>query len=169
MKLNLGCGNKHLEGFINCDMPDAWHDKEPDRVVNLRKPLPFGDETADEIVAFHSFEHFYRFEADAILEDWVRVLKPDGLLVLEVPCLDKIIGIFNACIAKGVPPPENLTLGGLYGDLSQRSEAMAHRWCYSVGELTGMMQANGLEVEMKPTQTHIAARDMRLEGRKLML
>ena len=168
MKLNLCCGNKHLDGFVNVDFPDDWHLYKPDVTLNLREPLPYADGVADEIHCFHGFEHFYRFEADDILTYWTRVLKPGGLMVLEVPCLDKIIGIFNTCIAKGVPPPENLTLGGLYGDLSQRSEAMSHRWCYSIGELTDMMERNGLDVELKPTQTHISVRDMRLEGRKRM-
>ncbi len=166
MKLNLCCGNKHIDGFINVDFPDNWHLIVPDEVLNLREPLPYEDESADEIHCYHGFEHFYRFEADEILEDWVRVLKPNGLMVLELPCLDKIIGIFNVAIQKGIEPPENLTMGGLYGDLSQRSEAMAHRWCYSINELKSMMEACGLEVEMKPTQTHISVRDMRLEGRK---
>ncbi len=166
MKLNLCCGNKHLEGFVNVDFPDDWHLSPPDMSWNLRDPLPYGDEVADEIHCFHGFEHFYRFEADEILADWVRVLKPGGLLVLEVPCLDKIIGIFNKAVQQGIPPPENMTMGGLYGDLSQRSEAMSHRWCYSIGELKHMMESCGLETEMKPPQTHIAVRDMRLEGRK---
>lgn len=166
MKLNLCCGNKHLLGFLNIDFPDDWHSKPPDVTLNLRNPLPYDDASADEIHCYHGFEHFYRFEADDILSDWVRVLKPGGILVLEVPCLDKIIGIFNAAISKGMPPPDALTMGGLYGDLSQRSEAMSHRWCYSVGELTDMLQCNGLTVESKPPQTHIAIRDMRLEGKK---
>lgn len=168
MKLNLCCGNKHIDGFINIDFPDEWHVLQPDRVLNLREPLPFADGAADEIHCYHGFEHFYRFEADSILEDWIRVLKPGGLLILELPCLDKIIGIFNAAIKKGVPPPENLTMGGLYGDLSQRSEAMSHRWCYSIGELTEMMEVCGLEVELQPTQTHQPIRDMRLQGKKKM-
>lgn len=168
MKLNLCCGNKHIDGFVNIDFPDDWHLIAPDVSMNLREPLPYDDGSADEIHCFHGFEHFYRFEADEILEDWTRVLKPGGLMVLEVPCLDKIIGIFNAGIQKGVAAPENLTMGGLYGDLSQRSEAMCHRWCYSIAELKDMMESCGMEVEIKPTQTHISVRDMRLEGRKKM-
>lgn len=166
LKLNLCCGNKHLEGFVNIDFPDSWHDKAPDIALDLSQPLPFDDASICELHCYHGFEHFYRFEADDILLDWARVLKQGGLMVLELPCLDKIIGIFNAAIRCGNPPPDHLTMGGLYGDLSQRSKAMSHRWCYSVGELSEMMEGLGLMVERKPPQTHQPVRDMRLEGRK---
>lgn len=166
MKLNLGCGNRHMEGFVNVDMADNWCRKQPDVVADVSKPLPFEDGAVDEVHAYHVFEHFYRYEADAILMDWVRVLKPGGLLVLELPCLDKILNIFQHCIQNQLELPEHLTLWGLYGDPKYGEPAMVHRWAYSIGELGDMMKLNGLTVESKTPQTHQPLRDMRLEGRK---
>lgn len=155
-----------MEGFVNCDMADNWCHKPPDVACNIFERLPFDDASADEIHAYHVLEHAYRYDADAILIDWVRVIKPGGLLVLELPCLDKIINIFNHCIKGGHELPENMTLWGLYGDPKYANPAMVHRWCYSFTELTAMMELNGLSVRSEKPQTHQPLRDMRLEGRK---
>jgi predicted SAM-dependent methyltransferase len=164
LRLNLGCGNRHLDGYVNIDKLDNWHTIKPDVDHDITKPLPF--DGVEEILAIHVFEHFHRYEADAILGDWVRALKPGGLLVLELPCLDKIIGIFNAAISRKAPIPVNLTLWGLYGDPKYKSPAMVHKWCYSIAELSGMMEDNGLTVEVMEATTHQPVRDIRLQGRK---
>jgi predicted SAM-dependent methyltransferase len=165
-RINLGCGNKPLPGFINVDMPGNYAGTKPEVFADISKPLPFSDESADEIHAYHVFEHFYRYEAEAILADWVRVLRPGGKLVLELPCLDKVIAIFSHCIAQGKAVPENLTLWGLYGDPVYRTPEMVHRWCYSVAELSSMFEDNGLRVSLEKAKTHQPIRDMRLVGVK---
>lgn len=162
MKLNLCSGRKRLKGFVNVDFaPPA------DVIHDLTKPLPYGNAVADEIVCLHGFEHFYRYEADAILADWVRVLKPGGSMALELPCLDKIIAIFNCAIEAGQELPEHLTMWGLYGDPNHENPAMVHKWCYSKGELSDMMRLHGLLVKETEPQTHQPLRDMRIEGVKL--
>jgi predicted SAM-dependent methyltransferase len=166
VKLNLGCGDRHKEGFVNVDLAENWCHRPPDVSADISKQLPFEDNYAEEIHAYHVFEHFYRYEADEILTDWIRVLKPGGLLVLELPCLDKILNIFVYCRDHKQEVPDNLTMWGLYGDPNYFEPAMVHRWCYSIGELSGMMNDRGLEVESTKPQTHQPIRDMRLEGRK---
>ena len=165
IKLNLGAGNRHLEGFINVDLADNWCLKPPEVVCDVRK-LTFPDNYADEVHAYHVFEHFYRFESDDVLDEWVRVLKPGGLLVLEMPCLDKILGIFDYCAKVAHEIPDNLTMFGLYGDPKYNSPDMCHRWCYSVGEITQMLEGRGLKVTEAEPQTHKRIRDMRLEAIK---
>lgn len=166
MKLNLGCGNYRMEGFVNVDLEDNWCKNKPDVSHDISTPLPFEDESADEIHAYHVFEHFFRYDSDAILMDWVRVLKPGGKLVLELPCLDKIINIFQHVIKTGQELPENLTLWGLYGDPKYANPVMVHKWCYSMSELASMMELNGLSVRSETPTTHQPIRDMRLEGTK---
>lgn len=74
------------------------------------------------------------------MADWVRVLKPGGLLVLELPCLDKILRLFAYFVREKKPIDPRLTVWGLYGDPRYENEAMTHKWCYSVGELRQIME-----------------------------
>ena len=149
IKLNLGCGPEHLQGFINVDLAINWSGKRP-----------------DEIHAYHFLEHIWRWKVDTVLTDWLRVLKPGGLLVLELPCLDKIIAAFSYFQENNKPIDNRMTLWGLYGDPNYKSEEMTHKWCWSIGELTETLEKFGMRAELKQPQTHIAVRDMRIEATK---
>ena len=55
MKLNLGCGNKLLKGYINLDKfnyykCDVTHDLE-------KFPYPFNNDSVNEILLSHVLEH----------------------------------------------------------------------------------------------------------------
>ena len=52
-------------------------------VVDARQ-LPFNDHTFDRIIATHVLEHLVH--PHEILREWVRVVKPGGLLSLVLPC-----------------------------------------------------------------------------------
>jgi predicted SAM-dependent methyltransferase len=166
LRLNLGCGAKRLDGFINVDLADGAYKVQPDVVCDAFGPLPFATATVDEVHAYHVAEHCYRWQIEGVLSEWTRVLKPGGLLVLELPCLDKVIHIFKIAAEMRKPPPVNLTMWGLFGDPGWKNPAMCHRWAYSIGEMTDLMEAAGLTVESKEPQTHVKVRDMRLEGIK---
>lgn len=46
--------------------------------------LTFGDDTFDRVIATHVLEHLP--EPHRVLREWVRVLKPGGILSLVLPC-----------------------------------------------------------------------------------
>lgn len=39
------------------------------------------------ILSVHVIEHFWRWEALDVLREWLRVLKPGGVMILECPNL----------------------------------------------------------------------------------
>jgi predicted SAM-dependent methyltransferase len=82
-KLNLGCGANHLDGYINIDirLPKM---KEPDYVCDIVK-LPYKENMIDEIVAYHSFEHLSKPDAFKAVSSWLKMLRPEGKLVIECP------------------------------------------------------------------------------------
>jgi len=79
LRLNLGSGGTHIEGFKNVDFNSAY---EPDYVADVQQ-LPFFDSTVDEIYASHILEHTeYN---SPVLDEWARVLRPGGMLTVTVP------------------------------------------------------------------------------------
>ncbi len=88
MKLNLGCADSHLPGFVNVDLfPPA------DQLADLRQPWPWADSSVDEVLARDVFEHL----PDRVFtmnELW-RVLKPGGRATIEVPSASHGAGAFQ--------------------------------------------------------------------------
>ncbi|MBE9111567.1 glycosyltransferase [Nodosilinea sp. LEGE 07298] len=85
--LNLGCGNHFHLDWVNIDFQSTGTD-----VIahDLRKPIPFADDTFDAVYHSHLLEHFSRSEAKPFLQECLRVLRPDGVLRVVVPDLEQI-------------------------------------------------------------------------------
>jgi predicted SAM-dependent methyltransferase len=99
--------------------------------------------------------------------EWLRVLKPGGMMVIEVPCLDQILNHFFYCLRKGKPINDQLTMWRLYGDPHYRNEHMVHRWCFSASELQQVMEQVGFrDVKVGPPVYHHPQGDMRITGVK---
>jgi hypothetical protein len=82
IKLHLGCGTKHIDGFTNIDiryLPGV------DEVNNIRFLRNYKNNTVDLIYACHVLEHFSRWEYKNALTRWYEILKPGGVLRLAVP------------------------------------------------------------------------------------
>lgn len=164
--LNIGCGEKVWDGFVNIDFPNNWCDVKPDIECDVRK-LDLPDNYADSAYSIHVLEHIHRWETEGVLREWARVLKPGGKLVIEVPCLDKILGIFLQCKQGNLKLIPSLTIHRLYGDPSYKNEAMMHKWCFSSNELIDLMRSAGLhDVELSQPKYHMKQADMRVTGTK---
>jgi len=80
-KLNLGCGNSKIEGYINLDIDER---NNPDILFNLNKyPYPFKDDEFEYILADSVIEHLDDFVKT--MEELYRILKPGGELFIVVP------------------------------------------------------------------------------------
>lgn len=88
MKLNLGCGKDYKEGYVNIDFADFSSDLTPIKVdlnIDMRKGLPFDNNSVEEVIFYECLEHFNRFDGLEILKEIYRVLKPSCVLHLSVP------------------------------------------------------------------------------------
>ena len=58
--------------------------------------LKFDANTFDMIYASHLLEHFPRDSTQSILNHWVDLLKPGGIIRLSVPCFENLVKIYEA-------------------------------------------------------------------------
>jgi predicted SAM-dependent methyltransferase len=82
VRLHLGCGPHHLDGWINIDSQPY---DGADRVLDVTQGLPFDD--VSRIFAEHFIEHLPYADALALLRECRRVLREDGILRLSTPNL----------------------------------------------------------------------------------
>ena len=88
MKLHLGCGTKKLEGWVNIDsVPEC----RPDVVHDITQPLPYADQSADELLAEDLLEHFDKYVRYLVFYEWMRVLEVGGKITLQVPDFKTIL------------------------------------------------------------------------------
>jgi predicted SAM-dependent methyltransferase len=80
--VNIGCGPKALDGWINLDAARAPH---IDVVWDLRHGLPFPDESCSAIFGEHVIEHIPRTDAGKLIAECRRALQPGGVLRLSTP------------------------------------------------------------------------------------
>jgi len=87
IKLHLGCGTKHLDGYTNIDiryLPGV------DEVNNIKFLRNYADSSINEIYACHVLEHFGRWEYKDVLRRWFELLKSGGTLRIAVPNFEAI-------------------------------------------------------------------------------
>lgn len=120
MELLVGAGSRRVKSLHRPDHPE-WNnlvtldmnaDHKPDVVWDLTKrPLPFDDNTFDEIHAYEVLEHLgQQGDWRAYFEEWsewYRILKPGGMLFATSPA-------YNSMWAWGDPGHTRImTLGAL--------------------------------------------------------
>ena len=171
IKLNLGCGDKILDGYVNVDVANERSGKQPDIICDVRNLNSFTDNYADEILAVHVVEHFWRWEVVQILKEWVRVLKPGGKMILECPNLQSACEEFlkDPNLNSGPGHEGQRTMWVFYGDPRWTDPLMVHRWGYTPLSLAKVMHEAGLQ-DLKQEAAHFKLReprDMRITGIKI--
>lgn len=85
MKLNLGCGNKKIDGYVNIDLTEYC---KPDLLLNLENtPYPFSSNSIEEIRMKSVIEHFPINPNDffRIMKEIYRVCKDKATIYIECP------------------------------------------------------------------------------------
>jgi predicted SAM-dependent methyltransferase len=170
MRLNVCCGRQVLEGWTNIDVAQSPETKKvPDLFAPATK-IPLPDGCAEEVMVIHGFEHLYRWECDAALEEWKRLLKSGGRLILELPDLYKCCQNILSGFTIFDRDPDQYSYWGLYGDPRTQDPFMTHRWGWTPKTLRKILQEHGFHnILDAATQWHPAGRinrDMRMEAFK---
>jgi SAM-dependent methyltransferase len=91
VKLNLGCGNEILDGYINIDRYN--NTGNVDLSCDLGA-LPFPDGSVDEIYTSHVFEHIEINDIYGVMSEWRRVLRDKGRLKMYLPNLEHEVRVW---------------------------------------------------------------------------
>lgn len=164
MKLNIGCGNRRLDGYTGIDaVPRPAAD-----IVAPAHAVPLPDGCASEVLAVHVVEHVFAWEVPALLAEWHRLLARDGRLVLEMPDLMKCAR--NLVEGRTGRKPDQLHLWGIFGDDTLRDPFMMHKSGWWFDRLAPLVREAGFaDIVERATVFHPAGRhvrDFRLEARK---
>ncbi len=81
LRLHLGCGWNHLDGWVNSDLVGG----KGDFAWNILRPLPFAPGTVDVVFLEHVFEHMRYSQTLTVLGHVRQVLAPGGILRVGVP------------------------------------------------------------------------------------
>jgi len=110
VKLNLGCGKRKLEGYVNIDLQN-WGPGQCDILADARDLDMFEDGSVDRIVTAGLLEHIPPWQTLPALREWHRVLKPGGTIRVAVPDLERI---FRGWLVEGTVP-EQRALDFIFG------------------------------------------------------
>jgi len=124
VKLHLGCGNKHIDGYINIDVRYLPGVDVVDNIKFLRSYKPA---TVDVIYASHVLEHFSRWEYKTVLARWYDILKPGGILRIAVPDFESIVDYYRTTGSL------DAIRGMLYG--GQDYNENFHHWCWDFSHM----------------------------------
>jgi predicted SAM-dependent methyltransferase len=124
LKLHLGCGEKHIDGYINIDIRPM---EEVDKVDNIKYLRSFKPNTVDVIYSCSVLEHFIRWEYKNALRRWYELLKPGGKLRIGVPDFESIVKYYQH------NKDLDSILGLLYG--GQDYEQNFHHMCWDFRSL----------------------------------
>src|SRR6476659_3429647 len=91
-RLNWGCGPRGAPGWINSDRNQG---RGVDICCDIGKGLPLETDSMDYVVSIHALPEVPYPELVPVLSELRRVLKPDGVLRLALPDLDKGIAAYQ--------------------------------------------------------------------------
>lgn len=152
-KLQLGCGNHPIDGWVNTDGdPGAGIEH-----VELLEPLPFPDESFDRVFFEHVLEHLTQLQGLALLHECSRVLAPKGRIRIGVPDLgmyvaflqdrstwtDDMKAFANLCAEWHHRLTPCQVINGLFSMGIAEGDRYPHRFQYDEPELRSALTAAG--------------------------
>ena len=146
--LNVGCGTDYKKGWINVDNNSDNNIEQLDLNWDLRNPLPFADNSVDFVFNEHFIEHLTVEEAQQVIKDLMRVLKPGGVMRIAMPDLE---GVVNNYLH--VPLDQDQVIKDYkLGFVKTRAEWMnmsfrwwGHMWLYDWEELKRRLHETGYD------------------------
>lgn len=136
--VDVGSGKRPDDDYISVDLFSPYCDVQADA-----RHLPFADNTIGHILANNLLEHFTPVEANEALEEWCRVMKPGGVLVVMTPSIDAMIDVVLAAKERTVDV-WNEFISKVYA-IHDRP-GMGHKWAYTLQTLALAIYGAGFHI-----------------------
>lgn len=97
--LHVGCGHYHPDKLPQREFPAAeWNEirldidpnVQPNVVASITDMRVIPEDSFDALYSSHNLEHLYAHEIHVALEEFLRVLKPGGQLMILVPDIQSV-------------------------------------------------------------------------------
>ena len=156
--LHVGCGNKRKNSTTRAFDDAQWQEVrldidprvKPDVVSSITRMPEVQDGSMDAIFSSHNLEHLHAHEVPAAMSEFVRVLKPDGFMVITCPDLQAIAALIAEdnlmqvayTSAAGPITPLDMVYG-LQKALARGDMHMAHRCGFTQKVLVATLKGCG--------------------------
>ena len=158
--LHIGCGPKYKDKTTKGFNVDAWQEirldidpsVNPDVIGTMTNMSAVASESVDAIYSSHNIEHLYPHEVALALAEFIRVLKPDGFVVVTCPDLQSVCALIaqdkltEAAYTSPAGPVAPLDI--LYGhrpSMEKGNLFMAHRCGFTRKVLSDTLQSSGFK------------------------
>jgi SAM-dependent methyltransferase len=172
--LQIGSGLNRLPQFENIDFYFAYRGEDRHVGHDIRRPLPYDDNSFDGAFSEHTLEHMYPADAMTLLAEVARVLKPGAVFRCSVPDLGKYVRFYEggtssgefAMFGSGCEAFWNLTQNHLHRSVWDatmlKTQMLAHGFSHAEEASFGQGQDPRLIVDLE----HRAWESLYVEGRK---
>ncbi len=167
LNINLGCGPNIVDNWVGVDygllpllgkfkltklaanlglIDKSYSARWPNiRFYDIRKHLPFANNSVDNIYCSHVLEHFEKYETENILKECYRILKRCGVLRIVLPDL----AIFINNYKPGLSDSFCNNFFGWYRDQGQhnffRFLIRDHKWMYDSKSFINLLENAGFK------------------------
>ena len=134
LRLHLGCGSIHIDGYVNID---KIHTPAVDVIDDVQYLREFEQNSVDLIYASNLLEHIGKFEYKLALQRWYELLKEGGKLKLSVPNFEALCEYYL----------ETKDLKSLYPALYAGQDSLwnYHLWCWDFATLKEDLEGVGFK------------------------
>jgi len=149
-RLNLGCGGKKIDGYIDVDIIETPH---TDEVFPMNK-IPYTDGSIEAIYSEHSLEHLSHNESREAIQEFGRVMKSGGELKLFIPdfeeCCRKYVTSLNNELINGIPSRDwyRYTIYGYQQNANDvTGDQQYHKTGFSKNEIVNLLEDSGFVID----------------------